>query len=151
MEKADFQPIGMRTVNPYLMVDKVPYLIEFIENVFAGTLKYKLNRPDGKIMHAEIIVGESLIMAREPMAKYGIFPASIFIYVSDCDHTYKKTIAFGGTYIMTPTTMFHAGERYGGVKDSNGNIWWIATHIEDLTPEEQAKRIDEMKENWTNE
>lgn len=150
MEKVNYQPKGMRTVNPYLMVDNVIDLIEFIETVFAGALKYKLDRPDGKIMHAEIIVGDSLIMAGEPMEKYGIFPASIFIYVSDCDYIYEKAIAFGGTSIMIPTTMIHAGVRYGGVKDSNGNIWWIATHIEDLTPEEQEKRIEDMKEKWIN-
>lgn len=151
MEKINHQPTGMKTVNPYLMVEKVSDLIEFIEFVFGGTLKYKLDRPNGKIMHAEIIIGDSVIMAGEPMEQYGVFPASIYVYVFDCDIIYKKAITFGATSIMPPTNMTHAGERYGGVKDSNGNIWWIATHIEDLTPQEQAKRIEEMKDKWTTE
>jgi uncharacterized glyoxalase superfamily protein PhnB len=82
---------------------------------------------------------DSLIMAGEPMEQYGVFPASIYIYVPDCDNTYNKALDFGATSIMTPTTMTYAGERYGGVKDKNGNIWWIATHVEDLTPKEQAR------------
>lgn len=87
-------------------------------------------------------------MAGEPVAEYGSFPASIYIYVSDCDSIYEKAIQNGAKSIMVPTDMKHAGERYGGVKDPFGNIWWIATHVEDLTPEEQAKRIHEMKSNW---
>jgi PhnB protein len=149
MGKVNYQPAGMKTVNPYLIVDKVSTLIKFIETVFGGRLKYKLDRTDGTIMHAEIIIGDSVIMAGEPTKEYGAFPASIYIYVSDCDHIYEKAINAGAISIMIPTTMTHAGERYGAVKDSNGNIWWIATHIEDLTPQEQAKRIEEMKENWT--
>lgn len=142
------QPDGMKTVNPYLMVDDVAHLIEFIETVFGGKLKYKLDRPDGSIMHAEVIVGDSIIMAGEPMDQFGTFPASIYIYVTDCDRIYEKAIQNGAISIMVPTDMKHAGERYGGVKDQFGNIWWIATHIEDLSPGEQARRIEEMRNNW---
>jgi len=144
-----YQPEGMRTVSPYLMVDHVAQLIEFAETVFNGKLKSKLDRPDGTIMHAEIAVGDSVIMAGEPMDQYGSFPASMYIYVQDCDAIYEKAIQNGAVSIMVPTDMKHAGERYGGVKDPFGNIWWIATHIEDLTPEEQEKRIQEMKSNWS--
>jgi len=142
------QPEGLKTVNPYLMVENVARLIKFVESVFNGRLKYKLDRPDGSIMHTEILIGDSTLMAGEPMEEYGAFPASIYIYVSDCDRIYEKAIANGAQSIMVPTDMKHAGERYGGVKDPFGNIWWIATHVEDLTPEEQAKRIQEMKSNW---
>jgi PhnB protein len=148
MERANYQPTGMRTISPYLMVDKVLDLIEFIETVFGGTLKYKLDRPGGTIMHAEMIIGDSVIMAGEPWERFGAFPASIYIYVSDCDRIYEKAIMFGATSIMMPTTMTFSGQRYGCVKDSNGNIWWIATQLEDLTPQEQAIRIEEMKEKW---
>lgn len=141
--KVNYQPEGMRTVSPYLMVENVVDLIQFIVTVFSGKLKYKLNRPDGSIMHAEIMVGDSIIMMGEPMEEYGAFPASIYIYVSDCDNIYEKAIQNGAKSIMIPTDMTHAGERYGGVRDLFGNIWWIATHREDLTPEEQAKRVKE--------
>lgn len=144
MRIANYQPEGMKTVNPYIMVNHVLELIEFIETVFNGTLKYKLDRPNGSIMHAEVAVGDSIIMMGEPMREYGAMPASIYIYVPDCDDIYEKAILNGADSVMIPTDMRHAGERYGGVRDFAGNIWWIATHIEDLTPEEQAKRIQEM-------
>jgi uncharacterized glyoxalase superfamily protein PhnB len=86
-------------------------------------------------------------MAGEPLQEFGSMPASIFIYVRDCDSTYEKAVQNGAKSIMPPTNMKHAGERYGGVKDLSGNIWWIATHMEDLTPQEQAKRIQGMKDN----
>ncbi|MBW8350890.1 VOC family protein [Bacillus sp. IITD106] len=146
-QAVQYQPKGMKTVNPYLMVDHVAQLIEFIEHIFGGKLKYQLDRPDGSIMHAEIMIGDSIIMAGEPMEEYGVMPASVYIYVQDCDNIYKRAVQYGAESIMPPTDMKHAGERYGGVKDSLGNIWWIATQIEDLTPEEQAKRIQEMKSN----
>ena len=149
MEKVNFQPQKMNTVNPYLMVESVQELIDFTEKVYDAKLDYKLDRPNGKIMHAEISIGDSVIMAGEPMGDFKIFPCSLYIYVEDCDKIFEKAIEYGCQSIMEPTTMKHAGERYGGVKDSNGNVWWIATHIEDLIPDEQTKRIQEMKENWS--
>lgn len=148
MKKLEYQPTRMNTVNPYLMVRSVQELIRFIKEVFNGELELKLDRPTGQIMHAEIRIGNSVILAGEPMSDFELFPCSLFIYVQDCDINYKKALENGGKSIMEPTTMKHAGVRYGGIKDSNGTVWWIATHIEDLTPEEQAKRIEEMKENW---
>lgn len=149
MSKVNFQPDRMNTVNPYLMVESVQELIDFIEKVFNGKPESKLERPTGQIMHAEIRIGNSVVMAGEPMEEFGLFPCSLYIYVQDCDNIYKKAIEYGCQSIMEPTTMRHAGERYGGIKDKNGNVWWISTHIEDLTPDEQSKRITEMKENWT--
>lgn len=148
MTKVNFKPDTKNTINPYLMVQSVQELIDFMTKTFSGKLEVKLDRPDGKIMHAEIRVGDSIIMAGEPTTDFGLFPCSLYIYVEDCDSVYKKALAYGCESIFEPTTMEHAGERYGGIKDKNGNIWWIATHIEDLTPVEQAERINKMKENW---
>lgn len=148
MNTVHFKPDKMNTVNPYLMVADVQELISFLTHVFGAQLISKLYRPNGAIMHAEIKIGDSIVMAGEPTKAFGLFPCSLYIYVDDCDEVYKKAIAYGCMSIFEPTTMTHAGERYGGVKDRNGNVWWIATHIEDVTPEEQAKRIDEMKESW---
>ncbi|PJJ74803.1 putative glyoxalase superfamily protein PhnB [Thermoflavifilum aggregans] len=151
MQKIPFKPKGMNIVNPYLIVENVQELINFTEQVFNAKLRYKLYRPNGQIMHAEILIGDSIVMAGEPMKDFGIFPCSLFLYIEDCDSVYTKALNYGCTSIMEPTTMRHAGERYGGVMDKNGNIWWIATHIENVSPEEQAKRIQEMKENWREE
>ena len=149
MNKTPFQPERMHTVQPYLMVESVQELIAFCEQVFNASLQAKLDRPTGQIMHAEIRIGDSMIMAGEPMGDFGLFPCSLYVYVADCDRCYQQALAYGCEPLFEPTTMQHAGERYGGVKDKNGNVWWIATHVEDLTPEEQARRIAERKENWT--
>lgn len=141
MNNPDFQPAGKHTVTCYLILPDVPLLIDFVQKVFDGTLSFMLNRPDGKIMHAEIKIGDTIIMAGTSSNAFEISPGGLFIYVRDCDLTFKKALARGAVEIMPPTTMYHAGERYGGVKDQNGNVWWIATHQEDLTPEEQKRRI----------
>ena len=143
-QKVSAIPKGYNTVIPYLMVDKVAELIKFTQRVFKAELRHKFDRADGTIMHAEIKIGDSIIMLGEPMKEYGAMPASIYLYVTDCDNIYKKALENGATSVMDVTTMYHAGERYGGVKDFAGNIWWIATHVEDLTAEEQARRIREM-------
>lgn len=122
MRKVNFQPDRMNTVNAYLMVESVQKLIDFTKEVYKAKLNYKLNRPDGKIMHAEIQIGDSVIMAGEPMGDFKVFPCSLYVYVSDCDRVYQRALEYGCQSIMQPLTMKHAGERYGGVKDQNGNI-----------------------------
>ena len=148
MNKVNFKPAKINTINPYLIVEDVQELITFMTTVFNGKLQFKLNRPNGAIMHAEIKVGNSVVMAGEPTKEFGLFPCSLYIYVKDCDSFFDKAIRYGCESIFEPATMKHAGERYGGVKDKNGNVWWIATHVEDITPAEQSKRINEMKGNW---
>jgi len=145
MSQVPYKPDGMRSVQPYLLVERVSRLIAFVEAVFGGELRMKLDRPDGTVMHAEIALGDSVVMAGEPMEPYGAMPGSLYVYVPDCDAVYRKALENGAESIMVPTDMKHAGERYGGVRDETGNVWWIATHREDLTPEEQARRIEEMK------
>ncbi len=141
-------PDGYHTITPYLMVENVDRLLKFLKNAFAAEELLRLKRPDGSVMHAEAQIGDSRIMMGEPMEDFGPMPASIYLYVENCDAIYEKALKAGGKSIMPPMDMAHAGERYGGVRDGSGNIWWIATHIEDLTPEEAARRIEEMKDNW---
>lgn len=135
-------PRGFETLTPYLLVEGVPALIAFLEKTFGVVTVGKLDRPDGSVMHAELEVGDSKLMVGEPMGEFGPMPASIFVYVEDCDAIYARALEAGGTSVMDVTTMQHAGERYGGVKDPSGNIWWIATHLEDVSWEEQQYRID---------
>lgn len=141
-------PDGYHAITPYLMVENVDKLLKFLKSAFAAQELLRLKRPDGSVMHAEVQIGDSRVMMGEPMDEFGPMPASIYFYVENCDAVYEKAIKAGGQSIMPPTDMEHAGERYGGVRDSSGNIWWIATHIEDVSTEEQARRIEEMKDNW---
>lgn len=134
------------TVTPYLLVDGVEKLVTFLEKAFAAEEILRLNRPDGTVMHVEVRLGDSIIMMGEPLGEFGSMPSSIYLKVEDCDAVYQKATEVGGISVMEPMDMVHAGQRYGGVKDPTGNLWWIATTIEDVSPEEQSRRIDELEE-----
>ncbi len=90
-------------------------------------------------MHAEVKIGDSFVLMGEPTGQYGPMPSSIYLYVDDCDKVYKRAIEAGADSVMKPSDM-GTGERYGGVKDPAGNIWWVATHIENVSQEEATRR-----------
>jgi uncharacterized glyoxalase superfamily protein PhnB len=136
-------PEGFHAVTPYLMVPGVANLLDYLTNAFGAKELFRLHRPDGSLGHAEVRIGDSMVMLGEPMGTFGPMPAQIYLYVNDCDAVYRRAIEAGGTSVMDPMTMHFSGERYGGVKDPAGNIWWVATHIEDVTPEECARRFQE--------
>jgi PhnB protein len=137
-------PHDNQNIIPYMMVENVGKLIEFLQKTFKGELQYKLDRNDGTVMHAEVLVGINRIMMGEPTEQFGTMPLSIYMYGADCDKVYQDALAAGATSMSEVKTMHHAGERYGCVKDFAGNIWWIATHIEDMALEESQRRVKEM-------
>jgi uncharacterized glyoxalase superfamily protein PhnB len=100
-----------------------------------------MKRPDGSIMHAEIMIGDSRVMIGEEneMAKATV--SSLYVYVPDVDRVYQQALKAGGSNVMEPTDMFY-GDRSGSVKDPSGNSWFIATHKEDVEPKELAKRAE---------
>lgn len=127
--KPAFQRKDLHTIQTYLIINDVQELINFLEDIFHAEVQSFHKRDDGSIMHTEIRIGDSIIMAGEPTDNFDLMPASIFIYVEDCDATYTHALNYGCESIMPPETMKDAQERYGGVQDKNGNIWWISTHI----------------------
>ncbi len=122
-------PFGLHTITPYLVVESVSTLIQFLQQVFdaesRGDPQY---REDGSVKHAEVKIGDSVVMMGEPMDEIGPMPAMMYLYVNDCDATYEKALAAGATSVLELDNYPH-GDRYGGVKDPVGNIWWIVTHI----------------------
>lgn len=135
-------PAGYTTVTPYLIVNDAGQLVHFLEQAFgARTTLDPFRDADGRIMHAEVQVGDARIMLASASDKWPAMPASIFLYVKDCDASYSSAVAAGGTSLMEPSDQFH-GDRMGGVRDASGCQWWIATHIEDVSPEEMARRTD---------
>jgi len=132
-------PEGFHAVTPYLFVEGASRLIEFISAAFDGELIFHQTRPDGAIMHATMRVGDSMIMLADPTSLFGPMPASIYLYVRDSDAVYHSALNAGGVSVF-PIMTLPSGERYGGVKDPCGNIWWVATHVEDVTPDEQERR-----------
>ena len=140
----DTQTVSYHTVTPYLLVEGVPTLIEWLAAAFGASELGRLMRPDGTLMHAEVLIGDSAIMLGEPLGEFRAMPASIYLRVDECDATYARALAAGGVSVREVMTMEHAGERYGGVMDPSGNIWWVASHVEDVSWDEQQRRIDSV-------
>ncbi|MGI8746081.1 MAG: VOC family protein [Bryobacteraceae bacterium] len=132
-------PDGYHTVTPYLAVANAAEFINFVKAAFGATEMYSHKRPDGSIGHAEVKIGDSLVMIGQAGGEWKPMPAALYVYVPDCDSVYRGAIAAGGVSLAEPKDQFY-GDRHGGVKDPAGNQWWIATHIEDVAPEELARR-----------
>jgi len=136
-------PEGYHTVQPYLMVNGAKGLLDFVKNVFGARETEMMQAPDGgKIMHAEVKIGDSTVMLADAQGPWQPMPAAMYVYVPDVDDTYKKALAEGGTSVMEPATQFY-GDRHGGVKDRWGNFWWIATRVENVPREEVLRRAQE--------
>ena len=137
-------PEGFHAITPYLFAQGASRLIEFVSAAFGGEVISRKDRPDGSIMHAEMRVGDSMLMVADASTDFGPMPTSIYLYVINSDTVYQTALKCGGTSVF-PIMTLPSGERYGGVKDPCGNIWWIATHVEDVRPEEQERRWKEFK------
>jgi PhnB protein len=136
------RPEGFHTVNPYLVVNGAAKVIEFLKQAFAAEeIGQPFKAPDGKIMHATVRMGDSMVEigdSAEPM------PANLHVYVDDVDGLYRRAIAAGGVSIREPETTFY-GDRSAGVKDPGGNSWWLACHVEDVSNEEIRRRATQQK------
>jgi PhnB protein len=140
-------PDGYHNVTPYLIVNDAAAAIEFYKKAFGATELMRMPKPNGKIGHAEIRIGDSPIMladeapemgARSPRT-FGGSPVSIFLYVDDVDTTFARAVD-GGAKVQRPLADQFYGDRTGGVEDPFGHVWYIATHVEDVSPEEMKKR-----------
>jgi len=146
--KVNYVPDKYPTVTPYLCCKNTAAAIEFYKSVFAATELMRMAQPDGSIGHAEIKIGGSVIMLadefpdmdfRSPQTLGGS-PVSILVYVEDVDTVVSKAIA-AGSKLQTPITDQFYGDRSGKLTDPFGHVWMIATHIEDVSPEEMQKRV----------
>ncbi len=135
-------PEGHHTVTPYLTVHDAAKVIDFLKQAFGAKTTYEpLKQPNGSIIHAEVKIGDSYVMIAEESEMAKATPSSVYLYVADVDAVYQQAVKAGGKTIMEPIDMFY-GDRSGGVKDSSGNTWMIATHKEDVAPQELAKRTE---------
>lgn len=136
-------PEGYHSITPLLMVKNAAGFIEFLSKAFNGKQKSRHDSPDGKIMHAEVVIGDSIIMLGDATDKYPAMPGMLYLYVEDVDVTYKHALLAGGKSLREPTDEFY-GDRSSGIADEFGNQWWIATHVEDVSPEEMKRREEEF-------
>jgi PhnB protein len=138
-------PKGYKGVTPYLMVKDAARALQFYRDAFGATEVMRIDGPDGKVGHAEIRLGGGHLMLAEErpdMAgpdKFGGSPVSLLIYVPDVDNVYPRAIKAGGTELHPLADQFY-GDRSGTLRDPFGHTWTVATHIEDMSPEEMKRR-----------
>jgi len=149
-------PEGYHTVTPSLTLDNAAQAIDWYKKALGADELSRAVGPDGKVMHAEIRVGDSRIMVNDPMMGmkgpkgFGGSPASLWIYVEDCDTLFNRAIAAGGKvhgHMGKMQDQFW-GDRSGSFEDPHGYLWTIATHTEDLSPEEMKQRQAEWMKNF---
>ncbi len=132
-------PDGLHTVTPYLIVQGAAKLLAFLQKAFGAREKYKFADDSGRIHHAEVWIGDSVVMLSDGNDEWGPTRMNINLAVEDCDAMYKSAIAAGAKSLREPATQFY-GDRTAGVEDAFGNHWWMSTHVEDVTPEEIERR-----------
>jgi PhnB protein len=144
-------PDGHRTVTPYLAIKDAARALDFYKRAFGAIESYKLMMPDGRVGHAEIRLGDSLVMLSDEFPEYGGkapetlggSPVSIHLYVEDVDAFVKRALAAGAKERRPVMDQFY-GDRSGQLEDPFGHLWWVATHREDVAPEEMQKRVEAM-------
>lgn len=132
-------PDGYHTVTPYLIVDDAAAILSFAERAFGAEVVHRSLSPDGKVVHSEFRIGDSRVMLGQANEEWRPLTAMLHLYVDDVDAVYRQAVEAGGRSLREPADMFY-GDRSGGVADPSGNQWWIATHIEDVEPDEIARR-----------
>ncbi len=130
------------SVTPYLVVEGAEELIGFLQNTFDAKIRGNdfLRGPDGKVGHAEVEIGDSIVMLADVPPEGEATKAMLNIYVEDCDATFKAAQAAGAEVVRELEDQFY-GDRSGGVRDKWGNQYYISTHIEDVPPEEMEQRM----------
>ena len=138
-------PDGYHTLTPYFAVRDAAGLIEFLQQAFDADVTERLAMPDGTVMHAQVKVGDSMVMIGQAGdEQYKLMHAMLYMYVKDADAVYKKAVQAGGKSVMEPVDQFY-GDRSGAVEDPAGNQWWIATRKEDVSSEELLRRASQRK------
>jgi PhnB protein len=142
-------PTGYHTLTPFMVIKDATAAIEFYEKAFGAEKRGILNAPDGKVMHAEIKIGDSIIMISDefpemktlgPLSRGGV-SMSLMLYVTDADATFDKAVKAGCKVIVPLANQFW-GDRYGKVSDPFGHEWSIGTHVEDVPMEEMKPRAE---------
>jgi PhnB protein len=143
-------PEGYHSLTPYLAVEDAAQAIEYYKKAFGAKERMRMHAPDGKIGHAELEIGDAMVMVSDPFPQSSTRPpkelggtsASVFMYVEDVDATVKQAVDEGATVTMEVADQFW-GDRFGSITDPFGHVWSIATHVEDVPPEEMAERAKE--------
>ena len=139
-------PDGYQTVTPYLIVEGADGLIRFLSAAFGARERMRMPIPDSEaIGHAEVTLGDSVIMLADATPEFPATRSQIHLYVEDVDKAFEAAIMAGATSQMAPEDRFY-GDRAATVRDAFGNEWSLATHIEDVSEDEMMRRMAELGE-----
>lgn len=143
-------PEGFHTLTPHLVVRNAKEALEFYKNAFGAEIGYVALMPDGKVMHAGLKIGDSMLMLNDEMPEYGALsplsmggtPVTIHIYTEKVDEAFNRAVSAGAQVKMPLMDQFW-GDRYGVVTDPYGHKWSLAAHVRDLSPEEMERSMKE--------
>lgn len=140
-------PEGYHSVTPCLVVDGAAKVLDFVKEAFGAEELMRMDGPGGTIGHAEFRIGDSIVMVSDASAgdTGRAMPGVIYLFVENADAVYNRALETGGTSIREPADQFY-GDRNAAVRDPAGNQWWISTHVEDVPPDEMAKRLEAMSQ-----
>ncbi|HEX6573203.1 MAG TPA: VOC family protein [Steroidobacteraceae bacterium] len=149
MSKAvDAIPAGMHSVTPHLVCDGAGAAIDFYVKAFGATDQGRMPGPDGRLMHAQIRIGDSYVMLVDENRQFGMLgpkslngsPVTIHLYVDNVDRSFERAVAAGAKSVMPPADMFW-GDRYGVLEDPFGHRWSIATHQREVSADEMQQAV----------
>lgn len=150
---SDVKPIpdGYPVVSPGLAIDGAAAAIDFYKHVFGASERMRMPGPDGKVAHCELMFGSSVVMVGDPSTEYdfrdpkeiGGTPVNLHVYVEDADGAFAAALAAGATELTPMVDQFY-GDRSGTFQDPWGHRWTVATHVEDVAPDEMDRRMAAM-------
>lgn len=154
MSKVSYIPQGYNTVTPYLVVKGATQAIDYYKKVFGATETVRMDMPDGKVGHAELKIGNSHIMLADEnpgmgqgyssAATIGSSPVSLYVYLPDVDRVVERAVAEGAKLLKPVQDQFY-GDRSGFIQDPFGHLWGVATHVEDVAPQEMKERMKKLQ------
>lgn len=149
MSKISFVPKGYNSITPYLVIKGASQAIEYYKKVFGATELFRMDGPKGTVGHAELQIGDSRIMLADENpnmgqghaspSSIGASPVSLYLYIPDVDRIFERAVSAGAKVIRPVEDQFY-GDRSGFLQDPFGHLWGLATHVEDVAPEEMETR-----------
>ncbi|MEU6194333.1 VOC family protein [Streptomyces sp. NPDC047061] len=133
-------PHGYTTLAPWVVTDDTGAFLDFVTEAFGGAELGRVPTEAGAIGHAEIRIGDTVLLAFDRSEDWPVLPSLLRVFVADADDTFARAVAAGGQ-VVTALADHAFGQRGGRVKDPFGNIWWVVAHIEDVSEEEMWKRL----------
>jgi PhnB protein len=153
MSKVSYIPKDYNTVTPYLVIKGAAQAIDYYKKVFGATETVRMNGPDGKVGHAELKIGNSIIMVADENPNLGQghtsattiggSPVSLYLYFPDVDRVFERAVAEGAKVLKPVENQFY-GDRNGFLQDPFGHLWGVATHVEDVSPQDMKERMQKM-------